>query len=134
MTRVADLAGADIALWVGRIERLEDIELCGIEIGCRTTRCEYVKHEVAGDDGWWTEFSPHTDWEVGGPLIEKHRIWLQPVDAGGTWMGGHQPKAGWLARVAGAAVNERDEKPLVAAMRALVASVYGEHVPDEVQS
>ena len=69
---------------------------------------------------------PSNNWEIGGPLIEKYRIELYRaiLDT--------NPKA-W-----GAIINTDDYEyegyggtPLIAACRCIIASVYGEEVPDE---
>ena len=130
MTSVADLTGAELEYWVARAEGIDAEQLEIREVPRTDLKiCVYTEPPILG---WMSKpqrsLAYSTVWAQGGPLIEKHRIWLQPVDAGGTWMGDHQPKAGWLARVVGAAVNERDAQPLIAAMRALVASVYGDEV------
>lgn len=128
MTRVSDLIGAELDYWVARADGIpaEQLEIRDVP----RTDWKICVHTEPPIRGWMSKppcvLSYSTVWAQGGPLIEKHRIWLQSVDAGGTWMGDHQPKAGWLARVVGAAVNERDAQPLIAAMRALVVSVYGE--------
>lgn len=68
------------------------------------------------------DFEPSTKWADAGPIIEQERIALQPIsDEEGVW------KAYSLdspLRVF------RDTSPLVAAMRAFVASEYGDEVPE----
>jgi hypothetical protein len=60
-------------------------------------------------------FKPSTDWEQGGPIIERERIRLDPR---GVWVAGHD--------------SSNDEylgpTPLVAAMRCYVASKLGNEV------
>ena len=79
-------------------------------------------------EGWLSKGSPSQDWSIGGPLIEERRIGLSRF--GGKWQG-----------VMGNVVNFRalvwsvdGPTPLVAAMRALVASKLGDEieVPDEL--
>ena len=58
-------------------------------------------------------YSPSTDWSQGGPIIEKERIALLIWPAKGfTWAG----------QVWGHADPHHGETPLIAAMRAFVAS------------
>lgn len=130
MTRVADLTGAELNYWVARADGIpaEQLEIRDVP----RTDWKICVHTAPPIPGWMSKpqrvLSYSADWSQGGQLIDKYRIWLHPVDAGGTWMGCKQPKAGWVAHVIGQSVNERDEQPLIAAMRALVASVYGDEV------
>ena len=77
------------------------------------------------------DYSPHEHWSDGGPLVEQHYIAIAK--------GANQICfPGWHAKVG--LVNAYDTNtgrqfgptPLVAAMRALVWSVYGDNLPDEV--
>jgi hypothetical protein len=67
------------------------------------------------------QFSPSTDWAQGGPIIERERIGIEPF-------GGAQ--GGWLARHPELSVylKEYGTTPLIAAMRAYVASELGEEI------
>jgi len=58
-----------------------------------------------------------TKWALGGPIIERERIELAPVT-----------KGRWVASASGTDFNEAGPTPLIAAMRAYVASKYGETV------
>lgn len=110
MTRVSDLAGAELALWVARALKLE------ASIG-NDGLCYLVPYGPMAP-----AYAPHEIWEQGGPLIESHLIEIAPHDDG------------WIAMM----FNSEDspvplvcmngETPLIAAMRALVASVYGAEV------
>lgn len=77
-------------------------------------------------------FNPSTDWGHGGPLIEKYHVDLHYPHG--------LPGRGWWAQ-AGTHSQENpfaaiDATPLVAACRAIVASVLGEtvSVPKELLS
>jgi hypothetical protein len=119
MTRVADLAGADLALWVARATKLDFVmrkEWPAIETEFDPeTHCnEYSLKE------WkcWLYFKPHEDWAQGGPLIPGgmvHHIALGDL---------HQ-----FTFIDGA-IKGFGEGPtmLIAAMRALVASKFGDQV------
>lgn len=70
-------------------------------------------------------FAPSSDWMFGGPIIERERIAL--VNSGGEWdayvRGGYTHDEG----VTGAAESS-GPTPLIAAMRAYVASKLGDEV------
>jgi hypothetical protein len=66
-----------------------------------------------------------TDWAQGGPLIDEHPITIERGD-----FRPHGPCKAWL-RVGGIFSLDYGPTPLIAAMRAYVASVFGETVPDE---
>lgn len=65
-----------------------------------------------------------SDWQQGGPLIQKYVIDLESNE-----------KDDWLASIYGSgndyAPLGRGETPLIAACRCIVASVYGDEVPDD---
>lgn len=67
-------------------------------------------------------FSPSTDWSQGGSIIERERIQLSAPPSG-EWIG--------VTYVKGKLIAPEAETPLVAAMRAYVASKFGDEVPDE---
>lgn len=126
MTAVASLAGADLARWVGRLD--------GADFGPDYDQGEYLI--TGGHSGHVPEiYNPHEDWAIGGPLIEKHHIETAP-----TYADDGVCVTGWMAMMFNDVANPHPlicvygPTLLVAAMRALVASVYGENVPDEVQS
>lgn len=62
-----------------------------------------------------------TDWALGGPILEKRGMRVQPVESDtGRW---------WHAECWRPYGEAKGPTPLVAAMRALVASEIGETVP-----
>jgi hypothetical protein len=107
MTAVAELTGADLALWAARAAELEWPRIA-LDI-CR------VGPLFAPID-----FAPHEDWAQGGPLLEAYAIGFEPIS-----------DAEWLAEDHITLRSGRGPTPLIAAMRALVASIYGDTVPDE---
>lgn len=132
MSRVADLAGAELALWVARA--------CGLGVTTNDTHrwvsdCDTMLGYI-GDDYRTLQWIPHEDWAQGGPLIEKHCVAVTPIIlAGGegwekweanVWAGKARNPGGYLP------MNFYGETALIAAMRALVASVYGETVGEVV--
>jgi hypothetical protein len=83
-----------------------------------------------GGAGW---YRPSGDWAHGGPIIECADIALRPTDHP------EDPNAGivggrswWLAHVPGGN-DQRGNTPLESAMRAYVASKFGEEVPDSTE-
>lgn len=61
-------------------------------------------------------FKPSADWQHGGPIIERERIGVYPLI----------DKVNWRGEIR--RFGERGPTPLVAAMRAFVASKLGEDV------
>lgn len=62
-------------------------------------------------------YSPSTDWSLGGPIIERERINITERDGGA-----------WQAHYSGSWAKH-GPTPLVAVMRAYVASKFGYEVP-----
>lgn len=78
--------------------------------------------EWAADYGG--EFFPSTDWQQAGQIIERKRLQIGFMGAGHGWQGAANPKA-----LADFNVSWYDgPTPLIAAMRAYVASVFGDEV------
>lgn len=137
-----ELSGALLDYWVARAE--------GLPLCCDWNQGEYIL--VGTGKGDLEQFSPSTDWAEGGPLIERDHIFLNPPSEvhynGGPNHGWHRYDY-WRATVSSAtrtlepknefqkSMNVRPvgrgsgETPLIAAMRALVASHFGDEVPDE---
>lgn len=109
---VSELTGADLALWVARAVGNEVDAGDGVfdDVG-------YVGH-IGGSI---QPYAPHEDWAQGGPLLEQFAIGFHPIS-----------DAEWLAEEHITGRTGRGPTQLIAAMRALVASVYGDTVPDEV--
>lgn len=87
-----------------------------------------VNHcEIAGGTKW----SPSTDWQYGGPIIERERIMLacapditqDAAKAGTLW----RATIGYWDAAAGATQCD-GRTPMIAAMRAYVSSKLGEEV------
>lgn len=115
---IADVQGAQLDYWVARAAEL----ISGREM--------WIKEDT-GVEGYWLRgvlFSPSTNWAHGGPIIEQERIAIWP----GTEA---QPFSNiWTAGIADAdgTFRESDEHlgatPLIAAMRAYVASKLGHEI------
>src|SRR5471032_396967 len=90
-------------------------------------------YAMACGSGCWTAYyEPSTDWAYGGSLIEKYAVTLTPlaISFGGA-------PSYWLAQPWDQRVMPLDgPTPLIAAYRALVASVLGDtvSVPKELLS
>lgn len=74
-------------------------------------------------------YKPSEDWECGGPIIECERIWIsdETEENAPVWIASAPPHVD--------VGNGRDliqygPTPLIAAMRAFVASKFGDEVPD----
>lgn len=112
--KVAVLEGALLDYWVARA--------CGNDKAG-------VSAPFGGDPacywnaGAWTPgpYCPSTDWSHGGPIIDRERINVLFLDDADVWT------AGYGVEMAGLGPT-----PLIAAMRAFVASKFGEEVSDEV--
>jgi hypothetical protein len=123
--KVAEIQGALLDYWVARAgnwprPRIDD-GLCWIDVPA----CD-------GDPAGALDaaFSPSSDWEIGGPIIERERLaiqcgWLSDPDCWVTTDLGH----GYVEMVS----RTKATTPLVAAMRAYVASKFGEEVEDAPQ-
>lgn len=71
-------------------------------------------------------FAPSTNWEHGGPIVERERISIATIQRN---IDGDQ----WTASLLDDCSDViHGDTPLVAAMRCLVASKFGADVPDEV--
>lgn len=113
--KTSELTGALLDYWVARAEGLE-VRL--YRLGEPTSRCWTIQDGRTGH-----VFAPSTSWAQGGPIIERERI--QWRDEGGTWCAGfgEGDDDDWLHYGEG-------ETQLVAAMRAYVASKFGDEVQD----
>lgn len=121
-----DLTGPALAYAVAIAECLEEP---AIEDG----KCVYIHHEEPGDDGWWTIYEPHLSWEVGGPIIEREKLMIQPKLVNGDWFGTWRSVClSWTSRTHS---DVDGGSPLEAAMRCYVMSKLGYEieVPEELE-
>lgn len=123
--KTAELSGALLDCWVA----------------CALNPSEKVFHNQDGYTlRWHTQPKPYsTDWAHGGPIILREGIQTSPPDSPVHRHGG--PLAGWGESGVWSAtifrkgphrrtVQYHQTEPLVAAMRAYVASKFGAEVPD----
>lgn len=122
MMKVADLAGAQLDYWTARAEGIPADTLIfytgafhGEEICARQ------------DGGFPVPLRYSADWNQGGPIIERERITIHCAEAGrwGAWIKNPDPSA-WAHKGDG-----EGEAPLIAAMRAYVASKFGDEVREK---
>lgn len=122
--KTAELTGALLGYWVGVSD--------GLLVEIRNGTC--IREVANGKHA----FNPSEDWSQGGPIIERERIavvrfeheWCaylsSPGKAGaGGWYGD------FSIDVSDGDANGVGETALIAAMRAYVASKYGDEVPDQ---
>jgi hypothetical protein len=93
-----------------------------------TGRCAALFHDLEHGDGApiWERFEPSTDWQHGGAIIERERRFcLQAPDA----LEGQTNRGKWGAVVLGTSSGwMTGPTALVAAMRAYVASKFGDEI------
>ncbi len=102
-------AGSDDPKWFYRWELISDEKSM---IG--RAYCSVDAYNVAG-----AQYEPSTDWTDGGPIIQRERISLDAAHDHVSWMAQSPKRDGvWV----------NGPTPLVAAMRAYVASKLGDEV------
>lgn len=124
MKKVIELTGAELALWVARANKTETP---GNRPLYESGGCLYVESYYGGGEPF--QYRPDNWWEHGGPIIEREKINLK--------YNSHMAEFGqqWVARIDSSRHNlspryTYGKTPLIAAMRAYVASVYGECVDE----
>jgi len=98
--KTSDLTGPLLDYWVAKIEGCE--HMCALD-------WDY--------DG----FEPSTNWAQGGPLIEKYGIYVAP---------GTDNKIVAFCQHEGKCPTQFGDNRLIAGMRCIVASKFGDEVPD----
>ena len=124
--KTAELTGAMLDYWVARAEGWEAIG------GGWFSRPGYAEWSMKA----WT---PSTNWAQGGPIIEREKIALWAD--GDVFSAAHPscPDQCYYdaadGRIDNSGVNAKimSDTPLIAAMRAYVASKFGDEVPDDAQ-
>lgn len=123
--KVSELTGALLDAAVADIEMSGWRELSSIPM-------EITTHDNGQSA---TPFTPSTDWSQGGPIIERERISLLVCKDGKKilWNAYHLGEDEWIPDVDGVESygvprDEAAETPLIAAMRAYVASKFGEEI------
>ncbi|WP_186200644.1 DUF2591 domain-containing protein [Burkholderia gladioli] len=116
--KVAELIGALLDYWVARAE--------DYPLSCDWDQGDYILIGTGAGD--LEQFAPSTDWSDGGPIIERARIDLKAPPN----MDAPDEHVDWAASVPDPNVAYTreyfGETPLIAAMRAYVASKFGDDV------
>lgn len=117
------------------------VEVCQIFQYGRPNGKHYISIGETDRDGSEVDFNPCEEWSQGGPLIEDHNIEIvrgNPLYFPKGNENGEHYEALWIAKMAGLSGlhpnGVHGQTPLVAAMRALVASKLGDEVeiPEEL--
>lgn len=135
MAKVAELEGAALDVAVARAlgadtsrcrgNRLTvDLLPDGVDPGIDTRDDAAVCRGRVFDD-----FEPSERWDQAGPIIERERIMICPLEGEG-WRAFANAVVGLYDEVDHSGIYEDGSTPLIAAMRAFVASKLGEVVPD----
>lgn len=113
--KVSELTGGELDFWVANAEGKENVEL---QVAQRSTNKICV---VRADGGRQFDYaySPSSQWSVGGPIIEREKISLACSQDGKTWYALIPAKTDMSGPTA-----------LISAMRAYVASKFGDEVED----
>lgn len=124
--RVKELEGPLLDYWVakalGEKPSISPVDgLCRIDWRLDPVPCQSDPGHV---------FQPSTNWNQGGPVIERENISLDTGD--GEWSALHGTTFDCSAGLPPLGDIFSAQTPLVAAMRAYVASKYGKEVPDEI--
>ena len=123
--KTADLIGPAIDWAVGTALELP-VEICQIFQYGRPNGKHYISIGETDKDGAEVDFEPSEEWSQGGPIIEEAGIGTSKhfADWSQQWH--------WCGKLGG--LIHHGPTPLIAAMRALVASKLGDEIdiPDEL--
>jgi hypothetical protein len=110
---VSEIDGVDLDYWVARAEGYKDERPQDGQMikGHHRILIGPQKEDSQAKNN---EYSPSTNWQQAGPIIERERIMLDPVD-----------NRMWNACYIRGIRVYSDKSPLVAAMRAFVAESIG---------
>lgn len=114
--KTAHLEGAQLDYWVAQAQGIQNIKF------------NFEGRVLIPENKSWTAiYSPSGDWAQGGPVIESEGIAIYRNyirDGSGRFNG-------WIACLGIPAVVGQGQTPLIAAMRAYLASKFGDEVPDQ---
>jgi hypothetical protein len=127
--KVSELSGPLLDLWVARAEGLDRPYISNGR--CWDHKSSGLHYEGDGVAHMAT-FEPSSDWEQGGEIIEREMIELRHFNDGWCANIKNQSMHFYGTDYSTLSSGNRINTPLIAAMRAYVASKYGDEVPDEV--
>jgi hypothetical protein len=107
--KVAELEGAKLDMWMAKAENV------------RFSKFPERAKRLILPSG--EKYSPSSDWSQGGPIIEREKIMLEPVETWCAHLYTGDPAINY-------AVSHEGKTPLEAAMRCYVASKFGEEVEE----
>lgn len=118
--KVAELTGAQLDYWAARADGRDADEVSIVDQGENPVSPRFYASFKRTGAVWW----PSSKWSQGGPIIERegiatYRNYIR--DGSGRF-------DGWIAAVGSPAVTGTGETLLIAAMRAYVASKFGDEV------
>lgn len=142
--QTADLIGVDLDYWVAKA--------LGLPLSSESRQDGFLRIGSGSDNDLQRPFCPSTDFAHGGPLLESNQIFIDPPHDmhvhGGSRAGWHSEKD-WMCTVSarvrvywranddregllkrGRVGRGKGPTLLIAAMRAIVTSVYGEQVSE----
>jgi hypothetical protein len=139
--KVAELSGAMLDYWVGKALGASDNWRMGtdgrfsfehmpsgVDVGFIPNEC------CAAIPQCELDFRPSERWDQAGPIIERERIYIEPAfnnaDSLTHWDAGCYSRKGTPDHFAGEWAQGRGSSALEAAMRAYIASRFGDEVPD----
>lgn len=123
--KTSELTGALLDCWVARARGIDpkNIRIAPLIFGSGAEPMCQVLTGFDDDPGAFAfrPFQPSTSWAQGGPIIEREKMTVEPFGDG------------WGAGIGDVYTKWYLEGPtlLVAAMRAYVASEFGDEVPDD---
>lgn len=123
--KVAELTGTGLNYWVAKASCFDPVYQHEGAEGPRVCINRYIDHGELVSVPLWT-FKPSVDWSHGGQIVEREKINLE-CPRGDQWHANI-----WLGKGAGVFAVGFGPTALIAAMRAYVASRFGDEVPDEV--
>jgi len=107
--KVAELEGAKLDYWVAKAGSVQLSQFP-----------ERAKQLILPSGG---KYSPSSKWSQGGPIIEREKIMLGPVETWCAHLYTGDPSINY-------SVSHEGKTPLIAAMRCFVSSKFGEEVEE----
>jgi hypothetical protein len=118
--KISELEGALLDAAVAKAEGYSSVR---IREAADRPVCEIAFQMLTSQDPRWVAHEPHRQWSLGGPIIEREEIDL--VSVGNGWRAGHSLEQWQVDAGFGGSFGPT---PLIAAMRAYIASRFGDVV------